>query len=138
VRRRDNNFKALERELRAERAEPSDALKRRIVALTATRSPVGMRPRMRVLAAGVLTTALLVTVAMLGATSYAGNGNGKALGSGASAATAQHDNAADSQYDEKVIICHRAGRAEVTLRLSREGAKAHLREHAGDTAGPCV
>ena len=65
MRRRDNDFKALERELRAERAEPSDGLKRRILELTATRAPVGMRSRTRALVAGVLTAALLVTVAIL-------------------------------------------------------------------------
>ena len=137
MRRRDNDFKALERELRSERTKPSDGLEQRVLELTATRAPVGMRSGVRVLLAGAVTAALVVTAAVLGATSYAGNGNGKSNGSDTGVAASAQDNAADSQYDEKVIICHRAGHAAVTLRLSREGAKAHLRDHAGDTAGPC-
>jgi len=135
VRRRRNDFRELEHQLRAERTRPSDELEQRVSRLVGTRAGVGMRSGPRIALAGVLTTALLITVAALGATSYAGNGNG------ASAAAAkdkeEHDNAADSQYDEKVIICHRASGAAVTLRLSREGAKAHLRDHSGDYAGPC-
>jgi hypothetical protein len=135
LRRRRTDFRDLERQLRRERTDPSDDLTQRVLRLVGKRGSVGMRSGVRVALVGILTTALLITVAMLGATSYAGNGNGNSAA--AAKDKEEHDNAADSQYDEKVIICHRAGGASVTLRLSREGAKAHLREHSGDYAGPC-
>ena len=131
--RRDKDLKALERELRAERTAPSRGLERAVLELTASRRRAGLRPGVRVAVVGALSTAFLLTAGILGATSYAGSGGG-----GNSQAKVEHDNAADSQYDEKVIICHRVGRAANTLRLSREGAKAHLREHSGDYAGPCA
>jgi hypothetical protein len=129
VTRRDKDLKALENDLRAERTVPSERLERSILDLTDARARAGLQPRMRVAVVGALTAAFLITAGFLGATSYAG--------SGSSAANVGHDNAADSQYDEKVIICHQ-GDKPVTLRLSRQGAKAHLREHSGDYAGPCI
>lgn len=130
---RPDDFRDLEHQLRAERTRPSDELERRVSRLVGTRSRVGMRSGRRLALAGALTTALLITVAMLGATSYAGNGTSAS----ASNAKEEQANAAASQYDEKVIICHTDGTTSVTLRLSREGAKSHLRDHSGDYAGPC-
>lgn len=86
---------------------------------------VARRMGPRVALAGTLTALMLAAAAALGTTSYAGNG---------------HDSAAGAQYDNKVLICHRSedSPAGETLRVSADGAKAHLREHDDDTAGPCA
>jgi len=77
----------------------------------------------RLVLAAALTAVLLVVAAALGSTGYAGN---------------EHEEASAAQYDSKVIICHRnESSAANTLRVSTEGAKAHLRVHDDDTAGPC-
>lgn len=125
-----NQFSGLEHRLRAERAEPSDELQRAVSELTAWRPSARSHRPIRLAAAAALTLTLMVTAAALGTSSFAGN----LKGAGGASAASQY-----GQYGEKVIICHRPGKKTtgVTLRLSPEGAKAHLREHAGDTAGPC-
>ncbi len=117
-----NEFSDLERRLRAERAEPSARLQQEVTDLTSA-APKRPQTRSKLVLAGGLTAALLATAAVLGA----------------STAAQVSSSAAQSEYGERVIICHYPdGLATgVTLRLSDEGAKAHVAEHARDTAGPC-
>ena len=126
-RRVDNGFGDLERRLRTERSEPSAALQRAVVDLVSGRSASGAGTRLRLALAGGLTAALLATAAMLGAATAAGN-QGSAL-------SAQYE----YQYGELVIICHYPDGHEtgITLRVSAQGAKAHLAQHEHDTEGPC-
>lgn len=122
-----NQFSGLEHRLRAERAEPSQDLQRTVSELTGWR-PNATSRAVRLAAAAAVT--LMLTAAAMGTSSFAGN----LKGTGGASAASQY-----GQYGEKVIICHRPGKKSVgmTLRLSPEGAKAHLRKHAGDTAAPC-
>jgi hypothetical protein len=51
------------------------------------------------------------------------------------------DDPGDDEYTEKVLICHGAPphkpKKFITLKLSAQGAAAHLRNHPFDYAGPC-
>ena len=133
--RGDADFGDLERRLQAGRPQPSDLLQRSVLELT-TRGGGAWLSRSRLAVAGILTALMLVAVAALGATSSAGTSPSSSIGNQGGLG----DDASDLQYDEKVIICHRSNGSSggVTLRVSREAAKAHMQHHEGDTPGPCA
>ena len=136
--RRHRGGDELDARLVDERPQASDDLVRQI-SEQVNASPAPIRPtRLRMGFAATVTAAALAAVIALGG-----------LGGTIDAATdaIQVENAKNSkpkpakdQYDEKVTICHRPpgnpSNAQ-TLRVSRSAADAHLREHAGDTEGPC-
>ena len=82
--------------------------------------------KLKLTAAGALTAALLVPVAVFAGAGFA------------------HGSSSASEYEYgahghgKVLICHKAGKSGkyVTIRVSKSAAKSFLRR--GDTAGPCV
>jgi hypothetical protein len=137
----DNEFAELEQQLRAERTEPNESLQRKVADLTLL-SPSPRRFRaVRLAATAALTLAVILTAAVLTTSGNAGNG-GSSRHDGRSIATNLQflaGSASASQYEEKVVICHRthADDKGVTLKLSPTAAKHHLAHHPFDTLGPC-
>jgi len=142
---RRDGLSELERRLRDERPRPSEALVRRVSQDSSRPAP--STPRLRLgLATGVSGIALAAVFALGGLNApidtaarmiqfdnAGGKSNGHGHGHG-------HGKPAHHQYQEKVTICHRPpgnpGNGQ-TLTLSRSGADAHLRNHRGDSRGPC-
>jgi hypothetical protein len=150
----------LERRLRAERPEPRSefvhALTDHVMSRRYRRSA-----RLRVVFAGAITAAAVVSLSAFGGLGYAAsaakhaagqaeaivtgathdegqNGNsGKNAESGKNADSAQNESvsSAQGQYGKKVTICHHTGSGTVTITISVNALPAHLAH--GDTIGPC-
>ncbi len=120
----------LEVRLWDERPQPKDELVERITNETTAHRRRSFRPALRPqLAVGFTVVALGAAVA-LGA--LGGTGGGGAEAGGAAPAK--------QQYGNKVTICHRPPgnpRNAHTIRVGEPAARAHLRNHPGDTPGPC-
>ncbi len=139
-RRRDRD--GIEGELRAYRPMPSADLVDEIVHRVEHERDARWRGA-RVALAGAMTAAMLVALAAFGGLGQAasavkgGAGAVKATISGEKSPPETDTTAAESQYGEKVVICHRQGKKAVTLSLPPDSAAQHLRDHKGDTPGPC-
>jgi hypothetical protein len=152
--KRDNEDSSLERRLRAERPRPSDELVRRTSGDARPRG--GGVPKLRLgLAASVSGLAIAAVIALGGLASpintakhvvqfnnAGGHEGGRDDDHGKDHGDNDRDHGKPSkhEYDEKVTICHRPpGNPSngQTLRLPREAAEAHLRNHPFDTRGPC-
>ena len=155
---RRDDVSELEQRLRDERPRPSDELVQRLTQESSLPGSPASRgryspPRLRLgLATAVSGVVLAVVIALGGLGSPLDTAKG----------IVQFDNArvfevgqgqrqgkdkgkdkgkpAKDQYDEKVTICHRPpGNPSngQTLTLPQSGADAHLRNHSGDSLGPC-
>ncbi len=118
----------LEVRLRGQRPQPKDELVERITNETSADRRTSSRPALRPrLAAGLTVVAAGAAVA-LGAL-------GGPVGTPPDTASP-----AKQQYGNKVTICHRPPgnpRNAHTIRVGEPAARAHLRNHPGDTPGPC-
>jgi hypothetical protein len=145
----------LERRLRDERPLPSEELVRRL-SQESSRG-IASFPRLRLgVATAVSGLALAVVVALGGLASPIdtagrivqfdnaggsnhGHGN-DGHGNNGHGNNGHHGKPSHHQYEEKITICHRPpGNPSngQTLTLPRSGAEAHLRNHRGDSRGPC-
>ncbi len=118
----------LEVRLWDERPQPKDELVERITNETSAHRRTSFRPPLRPQLAVAFTVVALGAAVALGAlVGIEGVGDENAL-------------TAKKQYGNKVTICHRPpgnpGNAH-TIRVGEPAARAHLRNHPGDTPGPC-
>jgi hypothetical protein len=118
----------LEVRLRDERPQPKDELVERITNETSAHRRTSFRPALRPQLAIAFTVVALGAAVALGAlVGIKGEGPVDA-------------SSAKKQYGNKVTICHRPpgnpGNAH-TIRVGEPAARAHLRNHPGDTPGPC-
>ena len=121
----------LEVRLRDERPQPKDELVERITNETSAHPRASFRPALRRQFAIGFTVVALGAAVALGAL---GDLRGTARQGGVDALPAK------KQYGNKVTICHRPPgnpRNAKTLRVGEPAARAHLRNHPGDTPGPC-
>jgi hypothetical protein len=139
----------LETELRRGRPVPprelADELVARVEADSARRAP-STRPRLALV--GVVTSVALISFGATGGLGYAKTAATGAVSSTANAfhavvqnqparggnkhgSDSQKSKPGQSQYQEKVLICHKGH----TISVSSSAVPAHLRH--GDTVGPC-
>ena len=118
----------LEVRLRDERPQPKDELVERITNETSAHRRTSFRPALRPQLAVAFTVVALGAAVALGAL-VGIKGEGPV-----------ETSPAKKQYGNKVTICHRPpgnpGNAR-TIRVGEPAARAHLRNHPGDTPGPC-
>jgi hypothetical protein len=148
----------LERKLRAERPEPRSEFVHALADHVLSRR-YHASSRLRVVFAGAVTTAVVVSLSAFGGLGYAASAAKHAAGQAQAVVTAAHDNgqnnsahdegqkddssqddvslsSAQGQYDKKVTICHHTGSGKnVTITVSVHALPAHLAH--GDTIGPC-
>lgn len=163
--KRPSGLGDLEAELRANRPTPPQAFVNRMLAHL-DQSPVSRRSwRPRTAIAALVAAPALIAFAAFGGLGYAASGVSQAasnvthsaskvvqINSSPSAKSGDQKSGSrenddkggkpdDDQYGEKVVICHgeppKKPKKFVTLRVSRQGAAAHLREHPFDYLGPC-
>jgi hypothetical protein len=131
---RRNEHSDLEQRLRDERPRPDEDLVRRVSQDTSGSGAPAPRFRLGV-ATGICGLALAGVIALGGLSAPVDTVAGIVQFD-----NAKSDKPANSQYEEKVTICHRPpgnpGNAQ-TLTLPQSGANNHLRNHPGDTLGPC-
>jgi hypothetical protein len=140
----------LETRLRSERPAADDDFVTRLAAGVPEPEPAQRsKPRVRLGLAGALTGAALTAAVVLGGVVSPVGPIGDGLEQAASAVGATdgpdknkgkgNDKPANSQYEEKQTICHRAKKGEkgITLTLPASGAQNHLQNHPDDTPGPC-
>ena len=153
-RKRDRDELDLERELRANRPEPSaDFVKSLAAEIRESSAPAPARRvrasrrlafRLRFAPAlGLMILCLVAAGAFGGAAIATGGGkhsdkkgehqNGKDEND-----DGDDDDADEDQYDKKVVICHHPnGNDPHTIRVSKKAAAKHIANH-GDTLGPCA
>ena len=148
----------LERELRANRPEPSADFVKSLAAeiressapAPARRVRASRRPAFRLRLAPALgfTILCLVAAGAFGGAAIATGGgkhsddkaehdNGKGDNHNGKRDDNDDDDADEDQYDKKVVICHHPnGNDPHTIRVSKKAAAKHIANH-GDTLGPC-
>ena len=131
---RRNEHSDLEQRLRDERPRPDEDLVRRVSQDTSGSGAPAPRFRLG-MATGICGLALAGVIALGGLSAPVDTVAGIVQFD-----DAKSDKPAKSQYEEKVTICHRPpgnpNNAQ-TLTLPQSGANNHLRNHPGDTTGPC-
>lgn len=139
----------IERRLRRDRPQAPDDLVRTLSSRIEAEATRGSGGSFRVALAAGLTVLMLIATAAVGGLSYASSAARHTAGAvgGLVVSGPKHPPSAaprrvsgghgpsDDQYGTKITLCHKPGRHQQTIRVSRNAVAAHLRH--GDYVGSC-